>query len=267
MMTSCRGVRAYLKFHQEHSVTCHWLLIYSLERPILFLLHQFLLTVALLTTSVNESVYNYDCWWPMTQTWRVCHYVNIKVMHRDAGMEGRAVATPPPPSTLDTYIQTQVLPCVFIARNDKTLGQLMLLWLIKAIFDHSRQCQFLIWPKSDDEATTRQVHIYNSTFLASLVVTNTIFFFLAKNLPDLHSTSLCTLKISFVIPQNLQHKHQHTDTGSSLDHSTQLNNSCKRSYYTQRTRRNLMATKRVDIWTLELQIKSCWGKEEKKHLQ
>lgn len=177
MMTSCRGVRAYLKFHQEHSVTCHWLLIYSLERPILFLLHRFLLTVALLTTSVNESVYNYDCWWPMTQTWRVCHYVNIKVMHRDAGMEGRAVATPPPPSTLDTYIQTQVLPCVFIARNDKTLGQLMLLWLIKAIFDHSRQCQFLIWPKSDDEATTRQVHIYNSTFLASLVVTNTIFFF------------------------------------------------------------------------------------------
>lgn len=91
-----RGVRAYLKFRQEYSFTCHWLLIYSLEGPILFLWYQFLLTVALLTTSVNESLYNYDCWWPMTQTWRGCHYMNIKVIHRDAGMEDQGAAALPP---------------------------------------------------------------------------------------------------------------------------------------------------------------------------
>lgn len=61
MEASRRGVKAYVKFRQEYSFTCHWLLIYSLEGPILFLWYQFLLTLALLTTSVNESLYNYDC--------------------------------------------------------------------------------------------------------------------------------------------------------------------------------------------------------------
>lgn len=96
MIASVRGVRAYSKFCQEHSFTCHWLLIYSLDGPILFLPYQFLLTVALLTTSFNESLYNYDCWWPMTQTWRGCHYMNIKVIHRDVGVEDRSVAAPSP---------------------------------------------------------------------------------------------------------------------------------------------------------------------------
>lgn len=96
MIASVRGVRAYSKFCQEHSFTCHWLLIYSLDGPILFLSYQFLLTVALLTTSFNESLYNYDCWWPMTQTWRGCHYMNIKVIHRDVGVEDWSVAAPSP---------------------------------------------------------------------------------------------------------------------------------------------------------------------------
>lgn len=96
MMASMRGVRAYLKFCQEHSFTCHWLLIYSLDGPILFLWYQFLLT--LLTTSFNESLYNYDCWWPVTQTWRGCHYMNIKVIHRDVGVEDLTVAAIPPTS-------------------------------------------------------------------------------------------------------------------------------------------------------------------------
>lgn len=96
MRASMRGVRAYLKFRQEYSFTCHRLLIYSLESPILFLWYQFLLTVALLTTSLNESLYNYDCWWPMTQTWRGCHYMNIKVIQRDAGMEDQGAAVLPP---------------------------------------------------------------------------------------------------------------------------------------------------------------------------
>lgn len=61
MLASVRGVRPYLKFRQECSFTCHWLLIYSLDGPILFLWYQFLLTVALLTTSFHESLYNYDC--------------------------------------------------------------------------------------------------------------------------------------------------------------------------------------------------------------
>lgn len=95
MMASKKGIRAYLKFRQEYSFTCHWLLIYSLEGPILFLRYQFLLTVALLTTSFNESLYNYDCWWSMTQTWRGCHYMNIKVIHRDAEMEDQSAALPP----------------------------------------------------------------------------------------------------------------------------------------------------------------------------
>lgn len=98
MMASMRGVRAYLKFCQEHSFTCHWLLIYSLDGPILFLWYQFLLT--LLTTSFNESLYNYDCWWPVTQTWRGCHYMNIKVIHRDVGVEDQSVAAIPPPQSL-----------------------------------------------------------------------------------------------------------------------------------------------------------------------
>lgn len=34
MAASRRGVSAYLKFGREQSVTCHWLLIYSLEDPI-----------------------------------------------------------------------------------------------------------------------------------------------------------------------------------------------------------------------------------------
>ena len=96
MTASARGIRAYLKFRQEYSFTCHWLLIYSLHSPILFLWYQFLLTVELLTTSFNESLYNYDCWWPMTQTWRGCHYMNIKVIHRDAEMENKSAATFPP---------------------------------------------------------------------------------------------------------------------------------------------------------------------------
>lgn len=99
MKASRRGVSAYLKFRQEHSFTCHRLLIYSLEGPILFLWYQFLLTVALLTTSLSESLYNYDCWWPMTQTWRGCHYTNIKVIHREAGMEDLPPATLPPPTS------------------------------------------------------------------------------------------------------------------------------------------------------------------------
>lgn len=100
MKASTRGVSAYLKFRQEYSFTCHWLLIYSLEGPILFLWYQFLLTVALLTTSVNESLYNYDCWWPMTQTWRGCHYMNIKVIHRDAGP---GCPNPPPAPPVPSF--------------------------------------------------------------------------------------------------------------------------------------------------------------------
>lgn len=112
MKASRRGVSAYLKFRHEHSFTCHWLLIYSLERPILFCWYQFLLTVALLTTSLNESLYNYDCWWPMTQTWRGCHYVNIKMIHRDAGMGDLAATKPPTPTphTPHYFLTTRTRP-------------------------------------------------------------------------------------------------------------------------------------------------------------
>lgn len=135
MKASRRGVRAYLKFRQEYSFTCHWLLIYSLEGPILFLWYQFLLTVALLTTSVNESLYNYDCWWPMTQTWRGCHYMNIKVIHRDAGMEDQGAATLPPLWCL--HLKQGLILYGFIPRDNvimyfsmDTLEHLIRWWLV-----------------------------------------------------------------------------------------------------------------------------------------
>lgn len=118
MKATRRGVSAYLKFRQEHSFTCHWLLIYSLESPILFLWYQFLLTVALLTTSVNESLYNYDCWWPMTQTWRGCHYMNIKVIHRDAGMEDQVAETLPPLLLWRLHLKQGLLLYGFIPQNN-----------------------------------------------------------------------------------------------------------------------------------------------------
>lgn len=32
----------------------------------------------------------------MTQTWKGCHYMNIKVIHRDVGVEDQSVAAPSP---------------------------------------------------------------------------------------------------------------------------------------------------------------------------
>lgn len=56
--------------------------------------YQFLLTPTLLTTSLNESLYNYDCWWAMTQMCTGCHYMNIKVIHRQAWLAGPSAADP-----------------------------------------------------------------------------------------------------------------------------------------------------------------------------
>lgn len=65
-------------FTTRHLLCCPW--------------YRFLLTPTLLTTSLDESLYNYDCWWAMTQMCTWCHYMNIKVIHRQTGVEGPSAA-------------------------------------------------------------------------------------------------------------------------------------------------------------------------------